>query len=185
MILKEWAASQGISYRTALNWYHAGKLPQAHKIGGLVLVDDTPQKDPEKTVVYARVSSHDQKDDLDRQASRVSQWVTDQGWSVDHVVTDIGSGLNSNRRKLHRLLADPTVTRIVVEHRDRFSRFGSEYIESVLAASGRELVVMEPDEIDDDLVSDVTDFLTSVCARLYGRRSASRRAVAAMEAAGA
>ena len=76
------------------------------------------------------------------------------------------------------------MTTIVTEHRDRFARFGAEYVEAALAASGRRLLVVDPAEVDDDLVRDVTEILTSLCARLYGRRAAANRAgraLAAME----
>jgi predicted site-specific integrase-resolvase len=82
-----------------------------------------------------------------------------------------------------RLLADPAVSSIVVEHRDRLARFGSEYIEAALAASGRTLVVIDPSEMKDDLVQDMIAILTSFCARLYGRRAAKNRAAKAIAAA--
>ena len=98
---------------------------------------------PGRTVVYARVSSADQKSDLDRQVARVTAWATTQQMPVDKVVTDVGSALNGHRRKFLALLRDPTVSRIVVEHRDRFCRFGSEYVEAALGAQGRALVVVD------------------------------------------
>ncbi len=104
---------------------------------------------------------------------------------MDRVVTEVGSALNGRRRKLLAVLADPDVGTVVVEHRDRFARFGAEYVEAVLSASGRRLLVVDPAEVDDDLVRDVTEILTSLCARLYGRRAAASRAargVAALEA---
>jgi predicted site-specific integrase-resolvase len=99
---------------------------------------------------------------------------------VDRVVTEVGSALNRRRRKLLALLRDPEVTSIVVEHRDRFARFGAQYVEAVLSASGRRLLVVDPAEVDDDLVRDVTEILTSLCARLYGRRAAANRAARAV-----
>ena len=90
--------------------------------------------------------------------------------------------LNGKRRKFLALLRDPSVTTIVVEHRDRFARFGAEYVEAALAASGRGLLVVDPAEVDDDLVRDVTEILTSLCARLYGRRAAANRAARAVAA---
>jgi putative resolvase len=98
-------------------------------------------------------------------------------------VAEIGSGLNGSRSKLKRLLADDSVSTIVVEHRERLARFGVEYVEAALAAHGRRLVVVQDGEVDDDLVGDITEVLTSMCARLYGRRSARRRAQR-IEAAG-
>jgi putative resolvase len=89
---------------------------------------------------------------------------------------EVGSGLNGKRRKLLRILGDPKIQAVVVEHRDRFARFGSEYLEAALAASGRRLIVVDPGEMNDDLVQDMIAILTSFCARLYGRRSARNRA---------
>jgi predicted site-specific integrase-resolvase len=86
----------------------------------------------------------------------------------------------SRRRKFLALLRDESVTVIVVEHRDRFARFGAEYVEAVLSAQGRRLLVVDPAEVDDDLVRDVTEILTSLCARLYGRRAAANRAARAV-----
>ena len=81
-----------------------------------------------------------------------------------------------------KLLADPEVSAVVVEHRDRLMRFGAEYVESALAAQGRMLVVVDPSEVKDDLVQDMIEVLTSFCARLYGRRSAKNKAKKAIEA---
>lgn len=80
-----------------------------------------------------------------------------------------------------RLLSDPEVTTIIVEHRDRLARFGFEYIEAALMAQGRKIIVMEPGEVKDDLVQDMIEVLTSFCARLYGKRSARNRVKKAME----
>jgi predicted site-specific integrase-resolvase len=114
----------------------------------------------------------------------VSTWATPHGYSIDRVVSEVGSGLNGKRRKFLARLADPTVTTIVIEHRDRFARFGSEYVAASLeAANGRRLVVVDDTEVDDDLVRDMTEVLTSFCARLYGRRAAARRAAKALAAA--
>ena len=129
------------------------------------------------------MSSVDQKADLDWQVSRVVQGATGAGLWVGEVVTEVGSGLNGRRRKLHRVLSDPTVTVIVVEHRDRLARFGVEHLESVLAASGRRLVVLDPRETTSDLVRDITEVLTSMCAGLYGQRAAKVRAARAIAVA--
>ncbi len=186
MNLSEWAKVQGIHPQTAYRWFREGTLPvPARQIGRLILVGDLETQSLEDgiTAVYARVSSGDQRADLDRQVARVSTWATSQGHSIDRVVTEIGSGLNGKRRKFLALLADPSVTTIVVEHRDRFARFGSEYVAASLAANGRRLVVVDDAEVDDDLVRDMTEVLTSFCARLYGRRAAAHRAAKALAAA--
>ena len=168
-------------------WFRAGLLPvPAQRVGRLILVDElVGEAGPQaRTAVYARVSSADQKADLDRQVARVTAWATAEQIPVDKVVVEVGSALNGHRRKFLALLRDPTVNRIVVEHRDRFCRFGSEYVEAALAAQGRELVVVvDAVEIDDDLVGDMTEILTSMCARLYGKRAAQNRAKRALAAA--
>ena len=112
------------------------------------------------------------------------EWATRQGFRVDDVVKETGSGLNGNRRRLRRLMADHTVRTIVVEHRERLCRFGFEYVEAALAGRGARIVVMEDGELEDDLVRDAAEVMTSLCARLYGRRSARRRVERALAAAG-
>ncbi|MGH9059004.1 MAG: IS607 family transposase [Acidimicrobiales bacterium] len=182
MNLSDWAAGVGVSKFTAYRWFHEGKLPvPAQRVGRLILVD-VPGKasGPERTVLYARVSSHDQRGDLDRQVARLCQWATGEGMTVDEVVTEVGSGMNGKRRKLSRVLSDASVATIVVEHRDRLARFGIEHLEAALSAQGRRVAVVDDGEVDDDLVRDMTEVLTSFCARLYGRRGARNRAIKAL-----
>jgi putative resolvase len=133
-------------------------------------------------VIYVRVSSHDQRADLDRQVGRLTAWATEQGLTVGQVVVEVGSGLNGKRQKLRRILSDPDAKVIVVEHRDRLARFGVEHLEAALAAQGRRIVVADPGETADDLVRDMMEVLTSMCARLYGRRGARNRAMRAVTA---
>ncbi|MEV0811505.1 IS607 family transposase, partial [Micromonospora sp. NPDC050200] len=125
----------------------------------------------------------DQGDDLGRQAMRVVEGANAQGLAVSEVVKEVGSGLDGKRCKLHRVLADPTVAVIVVEHRDRLARFGVEHLESALSATGRRLVVLNSQETTSDLVWDMTEVLTSMCARLYGHRAAKNRATRAVAVA--
>ena len=102
---------------------------------------------------------------------------------VGRVVTEVGSGLNGKRPKLRRMLSDPDARVIVVEHRDRLARFGVEHLEAALAAAGRRIVVADPSAATDDLVRDMIEVLTSMCAGLYGRRGARNRAMRALTAA--
>ncbi len=157
------------------------RLPD-HRVGRLILVDvaDDDRSGRDRVVLYARVSSYDQRSDLDRQVARLTTWATAQGMAVTEVVTEVGSGMNGKRRRLQRVLADPTAETIVVEHRDRLARFGVENLEAALAAQGRRIAVVDPGEVDDDLVRDMTEVLTSFCARLYGRRGARNRAIKAL-----
>ena len=136
-----------------------------------------------RTVLYARVSGGDQSDDLVRQAERLQRFARVQGWVVDEVVMETASGLNGKRRKLLRVLGQGGRLRLVVEHRDRLARFGFEMAEACVRGCGGEVAVIEPDEVADDLVRDAAEVLTSMCARLHGKRSAARRAQRALEAA--
>jgi predicted site-specific integrase-resolvase len=188
--LKEWAAFTGIAYITARRQYAAGALPvPTYRVGRPIMVGEPVTGVSSRagwTVVYARVASADQKADLDRQVARVTVWATGQKLAVDRVVAEVGSALNGHRKKFLGLLRGPAVTTIVVEHRGRFARFarfGAECVEAALTAQGRRLLVVDPAEVDGDLVRDVTEILTSLCARLYGRRAAADRARRAVEAA--
>ncbi|MDX3243421.1 IS607 family transposase [Streptomyces sp. ME18-1-4] len=185
MKLSEWAARNGVHYQTAWTWAKEGRMPVAavQTPSGTWLVEESAPEVNGRTVAYCRVSSGDQKADLDRQVSRVVQGATALGLPVAEIVTEIGSGLHGRGRKLRRLLSNPDASVIVVEHRDRLARFGVEYLDAVLSASGRRLVVLDPAETADDLVRDITEVLTSLCVRLYGRRAAKNRAARAVAVA--
>ena len=184
--LTAWGRLYGFDKATTSRLHHTGKLPSGLQIEQLpngryyVIV---PPEQSGRSVIYARVSSADQKEDLDRQVGRIVEWATRQGYLPSEVVKEVGSGLNGNRRGLQRLLGDHTVNTIIVEHRERLCRFGFEYVEAALMGRGGRVVVMENEEVEDDLVRDVTEVMTSLCARLYGRRSARRRAERAVAAA--
>jgi putative resolvase len=182
--LTEWARAQGIHPQTAYRWFREGTLPvPAVRVNSrsVLVSPDTPAQSPVAAYgLYARVSSHDQRDDLDRQVARLTAWAAGAGGHVVRVEAEVGPGMNGSRAKVRRLLADPKVTAVVVEHRDRLGRVNTELVESALAAHGRRLVVLDDGEVDDDLVRDVVEALTSFCARLYGRRSARNRALKAI-----
>ena len=108
-------------------------------------------------------------------------WATGQGIAVDRVVTEVRSAFTGHREKFLGLLRDAAVGTIVVEHCGRFARFGAEYVVAALSAQGRRLLVVDPAGVDDDLVRDVTEMLTSLCVRLYGWRAAAGRARRAVE----
>ena len=184
MNLTEWAHAQGIHVTTAYRWYREGTLPvPARKAGRLILVspDTAAATSPQNGAgLYARVSSHDQKADLDRQVARLSAWAVQAGLPVVRVEAEVGSGMNGTRARARRLLADPAAGVVVVEDRDRLGRMKTELVEAALAAHGRRLVVLDDSEVTDDLVRDMIEVLTSFCARLYGRRSARNRALKAV-----
>ena len=185
--LSDWAKENGVHYRTAMVWMHEGILPVpvVRTPGGHYRVVEKAPDQPAsgKSVLYGRVSSHDQKSDLMRQMDRLRTFASGLGLQDVDAVEELGSGLNGRRPKLLKLLADPSIIRIVVEHRDRLARFGVEYIEAALQAQGRSLIVAEAGEQKLDLVQDFIDVVTSMCARIYGRRAASNRAKKALAAA--
>jgi putative resolvase len=114
---------------------------------------------------------------------RLTAWAAAAGAVVVRSEREVGSGMNGSRAKVARLLSDADVSVVVVERRDRLGRMNVGLVEAALAAHGRRLVVLDDREVDDDLVRDMTEVLTSFCARLYGRRSAHNRARAALSAA--
>ncbi|MEU5327815.1 IS607 family transposase [Streptomyces parvus] len=188
MNLTEWAKTQGVHPQTAYRWFREGTLPvQAQRVGPrTILVNIDANAAPEAVGglgLYARVSSRDQKDDLERQLARLSVWAVRTGNKVVRIEAEIASGMDGARSKAKRLLADPAVTTVVVEHKDRLGRMNVELVEAALSASGRHLLALDEGEAEDDLVQDVVDVLTSFCVRLYGRHSAKNRARKALEAA--
>jgi putative resolvase len=190
MKLAAWARANGVHPQTAYRWFRQGTMPvPARRLPSGTILVEVPGSDndggglDQRAVLYARVSAHDQRGELDRQVTRLSGWATAQGVTVAEVVTEVGSGLNGRRPKLRRVLADPRATMIVVEHRDRLARFAVEHLEAALSAQGRRLVVVDPGETSDDLLRDMIEVLTSFCARLYGRRGARNRALRAVTCA--
>lgn len=184
MNLTEWARARGVHPQTAYRWFREGTLPvpavRVNQRTVLVSPDTPAEPTAAGYGLYARVSSHDQKPDLDRQVARLTAWAADAGGQVVRVEAEVGSGMNGSRAKVRRLLADPKVTTVVVEHRDRLGRMNTELAESALSAHGRRLVVLDDGEVDDDLVRDMVEVLTLFCAGLYGRRSARNRALKAV-----
>ena len=185
MKLSDWARANGVHPKTAYRWYRDGTLPvPARQVNARVILVDAPAAvTADGLGLYARVSSHDQRADLDRQVARLAEWAAISGGRVTRVESEVGSGMNGARPKVRRLLADAAVGTVVVEHRDRLGRMNVELVEAALSASGRHLVVLDDGEVDDGLVRDMTEVLTSFCARLYGRRSARNRAQKALRKA--
>jgi putative resolvase len=168
MKLSQWAKQQGISYTTAWRWWKHGRLPvpAEQTASGTVIVHMPVANESGGVALYARVSSADQKNDLDGQLSRLTEFAIANKLPIIDAVKEVGSGMNGHRRGLLRLLRDPKAQTIIVEHRDRLMRFGFEYVESTLAAQGRRIMVIEPAEMTP----------------LYGKRAAKNRAKKAMEA---
>ncbi|MEM6285062.1 MAG: IS607 family transposase, partial [Chloroflexota bacterium] len=143
--------------------------------GTIIITEDETER-PQKVAVYARVSSVEMKPNLNRQAERLVDYCTAKGWQVHQVVKEVGSGVNDNRRQFIKLLADDSITHIVVEHKDRATRFGFRYIETLLEQSGRHIEVVNLAENGkEDLLEDLVAIIYSFCARMYGQRRARRK----------
>jgi len=142
MKLSDWARKQGVSYLTAWRWFKSGKLPvPARQLpSGTILVEEPLPEG--RTVLYARVSSADQREDLERQVERLKAFAQAQGWAEYEVVAEVGSATRK-RGRLLQVLADPGVSRIVAEKRHHLNQFGFPLVEAALRASGRRIVVLE------------------------------------------
>jgi predicted site-specific integrase-resolvase len=182
MKLSSYAKHIGIHYNTAWRMWKRGQIDGYQLPTGTVIINPPVEQmgaaPPQQQIVaiYARVSSSENKTNLETQAERLISWCNAQGWSVGKVVKECGSGINDQRPKFLALLANPQISRIVVEHKDRASRFGVAYIQTLLAMQERELVVVNTaDTVEDDLMGDFVALITSFAARLYGRRRAKRK----------
>ncbi len=179
MKLSEYAKQQGVRYETAWRWFQEGKI-KGHRVGAhTIMIDEGMDVTPatqHRVAVYARVSSAENKPNLDTQAERLVGYCMAKGYQVSKVVKEVGSGVNDARPKFLSLLEDTSITTIVVEHKDRASRFGVHYIDSLLRVQGRSLEVVNLSENGtEDLLADLTSIIYSFCARLYGQRRATRK----------
>lgn len=179
MKLSDYAKQQGVRYETAWRWFRDGKI-QGRRIGAhtILVEEDRPLPRPsvQKVAIYARVSSTENKANLDSQAERLVAYCAAKGYQIAKVVKEIGSGVNDSRPKLLALLEDQSISLLVVEHKDRLTRFGFRYLETLLRGQGRALeVVNQAENSTEDLLSDLTSIVYSFCARLYGQRRAKRK----------
>jgi putative resolvase len=184
--ISEAARILGVSVDTLRRWEAAGKIkvectPGGHRrydLDQLRGIARNRPPDPSKrlTIGYARVSSRDQKDDLKRQVAVLSEFCARQGW-MHEVIQDLGSGLNYNKKGLRLLIeriCSGEVGRLVVTHKDRLLRFGSELVFALCEQFGTEVVIINRSEnssYEEDLVQDVWEIITVFSARLYGSRS--------------
>ena len=183
--ISEAAQAMGVSVMTLRRWEKEGKsIPTERTQGGhrryeLTKIPYrkslTPNQD-RATFAYARVSSHDQKSDLERQRQMLEMYCSAQGWTFE-IVSDLGSGMNYQKRGLKRVLTeviDGKVGRLVLTHKDRLLRFGAELIFAICEAKGAEVVIInqgsEP-TFEEELAQDVLEIITVFSARLYGSRS--------------
>ncbi|GIW31728.1 MAG: IS607 family transposase [Meiothermus sp.] len=177
MKLSEWARRHGVPYRTAWKWFRQGILPvKAVQLptGTILVLEDglKPREEAGNTAaIYARVSVHEARDDLERQAERLLSYAAARGYRVVRVVKEVGSGVNDRRPKLERLLRERDYAVLLVEHRDRLTRFGFHFLELLAEAQGKRIeVVNEAGTPQADLVEDLVAVVYSFAARLYGLR---------------
>ena len=179
MKLSQYAKQQGISYRTALRWWKAGLIKGYQATTGTIIVTEEPPKEAhavQRVAIYARVSSHEHRPNLERQMERLEDYCAARGYQIATAVKEIASGANDARPKFLALLADPSITTIVVEHQDRATRFGFRYLETLLGLAGRRIEVVNLAENDrEDLLADLVSIVHSFAARLYGQRRAKRK----------
>ncbi|CED78709.1 Putative resolvase [Candidatus Hamiltonella defensa (Bemisia tabaci)] len=181
----EAAAVLGVSITTLRRWEASGKLVAEHTVGGHRRYDvnklrpellRTDNQDFRQTVAYARVSSHDQKNDLERQKQVLELYCAHAGWKFE-VIADLGSGMNYNKKGLKKLLnaiIDGRIGRVVITHKDRLLRFGAELVFAICEAKQVEVVILNQGEdtaFEEDLAKDVLEIITVFSARLYGSRS--------------
>lgn len=176
--LSKWARENNVTYRTAWNHFKAGLLRGKKLDTGTILIEkEVPvSTKTERVAIYARVSSSENKNNLDSQAKRLEEYCTCRGYRVHRVVKEVGSGLNDKRPKLESILLDKSITKIVVEHKDRLCRFGLNYIQKLLETEGRAIEIVNNTETDEqDIIQDFVSIITSFCARLYGKRRSRRK----------
>jgi putative resolvase len=179
MKLSQYAKQVGVTYRTAFRWWQNGDIKGYQLPSGTIVVTEgeAPQRKPDGQVaIYARVSSHEQRANLDRQAERLEDYCAAKGYQVSKVVKEIGSGVNDNRAKFLVLLENQQVSTIVVEQKDRATRFGFRYLDTVLKGQGHVIEVVNLAENNrEDLLADLVSIVYSFAARLYGQRRAKRK----------
>ncbi len=178
--LSEYAKKMGVGYRTAQQWFYKGQIEGAYKDGNgriYVKTNSFEDKKEEAVVIYARVSSHEQKNDLERQIERLRLYCASKGYKIYKEVKEVASGMNDNRRQLNVILNDNKVTKIVVEHKDRLTRFGFNHMKLLLNRLNMQIeVINETENKKEELVNDFVSIITSFCAKLYGKRNGKQKA---------
>lgn len=176
--ISQYAKKYDVTIRTVWNWIYTGKVnyERIDDFGHVRIIENEDKQITDAVAIYARVSSSENKSNLERQVKRLEDYCSARGYRVIKIVSEIGSGLNDKRPKLEKLLMDESVKLIVVEHSDRLARFGLNYIKKLLELQGRKIEVINEQNNDrDDLMQDFVSIITSFCARLYGLRRNKRR----------
>lgn len=175
--ISQYARMHNVTIRTVWNWIWRGEVKiERTPTNRILIVEDSVVRTEKNIAVYARVSSSENKSNLESQKKRLLDYSAAKGYKVVKTVTEIGSGLNDRRQKLEALLVDKSIDIIVVEHSDRLARFGLNYINKLLELNGRKIEIINDSSNDrDDLMQDFVSIITSFTARLYGQRRTKRR----------
>lgn len=176
--LSQYAKEQGIGYRAAWVRYTKGKITGAFldTSNNRVLVPDEQVKRPDYIIIYSRVSSSENKSNLDSQAQILTNYAIARGYQIKQIIKETGSGLNDKRPKLLKMLNEPQVTKVIVEHHDRLTRFGFVYLQEWMRSKGCEIEVVNDVANDkEDLMKDFISLVTCFCAKLYGLRRTKRK----------
>lgn len=178
MKLSEYAKQSGISYQTAWRMWKRGQLNAYQLPTGTVVVKIKEDNLlPENIAcIYTRVSSAENKKNLQAQADRLTNYAIARGYKIYKIVKEVGSGLNDNRKLLAQILVDDNYNILIVEHKDRLARFGTNYLKILLEKTGKKLEIVNlADDSKDELMQDFIAIITSFCARLYGLRRSKRK----------
>jgi len=176
MKLSTYAKKQGVHYRTAYMWFKQGLIPGARQMPtGTILVDDVPEEPPTRVVTYSRVSNSARRAEMQYQVQRVADFCAAKGLSVAAQYSEVASGMNDSRKQLWQMI-DSRPSVIVIENKDRLTRFGFEYLKRLLEKQGTQILVMNEAVSDEqDLFRDMVSVITSFCSRLYGMRRAHKK----------
>ena len=177
MKLSEYAKKHNIQYRSAWNRFKAGKIPNAKMFDGHVVIEEVSPFSTNSVVIYARVSSSENKSYLEAQAERLKQYAIAKGYTIIQVIKEVGSGVNDNRKQLQKLFSsDDDWAILIVEHKDRLTRFGFNYIDALMTKMGKKIEVVNLAEDEKaDLVQDLISIIYSFSAKMYGLRRSKRK----------
>ncbi|WPF87580.1 IS607 family transposase [Cyanobacterium aponinum AL20118] len=175
MKLSDYAKKLGVSYKTAWRMWKRGEIKATQLPTGTIIVT-TEEISPQGVAIYTRVSSAENKSNLDSQAERLKAYCIAKGYQIKYIVKEVGSGVNDNRKKLVELLLKDDYSLIICEHKDRLTRVGFNYLKVLLNKQGKDIEVVNlAEERKDDLMQDFVAIITSFCARLYSIRKRTRK----------
>jgi putative resolvase len=175
MKISKYAKLKDVTTRTVWRWIKEGKLKTEKSSTNRTSIILEQEKEL-NVAIYCRVSSSENKDNLERQKNRLIDYCNAKGYKVSKIICEIGSGLNDERPKLESILLDPIINLIVIEHKDRLARFGLNYIIKLLQLNNRNVEIINVQENNEkDLMEDFVSIITSFCSRLYGRRRNKRK----------